>query len=207
MITRRSQIDAFIAQWPIIPGMMDQEALRIILTALDRTYDEEVPGDLVELGCHQGSTSLFLQRYLDTMNPFSGDRPKSLHVYDAFKGLPAPTEKDGEALARFVEGACFGTVEMFLANFLQAGLRPPFMHLGWFTEATYPDPISFAFFDSDRYQSTMDSFDKVWPRLSPGGVIVVHDVALPGCGSGQAVKDFGQPWTEEYGCATIVKGS
>lgn len=195
----RDEIEAFIDQWPIIPGMIDALALRIILEALDAT--REVPGAVVEMGCHVGTTSLYLQRYLDAYAPH-----KTLHVVDSFRGLPARTLSDRGDPGPYVEGACFGTRDQFTAHFAEAGLRLPVIHEGWFAEITdYPRPISFSFFDGDLYSSIMTSFEKVWPRLLVGGRIVVHDLDLVGCGSRWACQDFGQPWTEEYGCATLVK--
>jgi O-methyltransferase len=46
-----------------------------------------------------------------------------------------------------------------------------------------PDKIAFAFLDGDFYESIRDSLRLVGPRMSEGGVIVVHDYtnpALPG---------------------------
>ena len=57
---------------------------------------------------------------------------------------------------------------------------------GWFCdlgESDLPSLISFAFLDGDFYESIRDSLRLVGPRMSRGGVIVVHDYtnpALPG---------------------------
>lgn len=194
----RADIDAFIAQWPVIYGMMDATALAVILGALDQT--RTVHGAVVEMGCHFGSTSLFLQRYIDAFMP-----QKALHLYDAFQGLPERTAEDGPEPERFLKGACRTGPDMLIKHFVEAGLVLPTIHAGWFIEATYPDAISFAFFDADLYQATMDSFEKVWPRLTVGGRVVVHDMDMVGCGTRRACEVFGHPWTEEYGCATLVK--
>ena len=52
------------------------------------------------------------------------------------------------------------------------------IHEGFFgdiPDAEYPSPVAFAFFDGDLYSSIYQSFEKVWPKLSHGGVVVVHD--------------------------------
>jgi predicted O-methyltransferase YrrM len=36
-------------------------------------------------------------------------------------------------------------------------------------------PISFCLLDVDLYQPTISALRKVWPMLSPGGIIVVDD--------------------------------
>ena len=38
------------------------------------------------------------------------------------------------------------------------------------------------------YESTLDSLENLYPRLSPGGFVIVDDGALPPCR--QAVDDF-----------------
>ena len=46
-----------------------------------------------------------------------------------------------------------------------------------------PEQIAFAFLDGDYYASIRDSLALVWPRLTPGAVIIVDDYAnekLPG---------------------------
>jgi O-methyltransferase len=194
----KAEIVQFVAQWEVIWGMNDARAISIILSALDQTH--EVPGAVVEMGCHFGTTSLFLRRYMDRYMP-----DKALHLYDGFRGLPERTVEDGPEPMRYVKGACCAGADLLIKHFLEAGLVLPTVHAGWFADATYPDVISFAFFDADLFQPTMDSFAHVWPRLSIGGRVVVHDVGLVGCGTRRACETFGHPWTEEYGCATLVK--
>jgi len=43
------------------------------------------------------------------------------------------------------------------------------------------------------------------PRDDTTMTMMVHDLDLVGCGSRRACQDFGHPWTEEYGCAILVK--
>ena len=62
---------------------------------------------------------------------------------------------------------------------------------GWFSE-TLPklDAKSFAIIrlDGDLYESTMDALQALYPRLSPGGFVVVDDYALRS--SRTAVHDY-----------------
>ena len=73
-------------------------------------------------------------------------------------------------------------------RFLRAGLPVPVIKKAWFnklTEADLPFKIAFAFLDGDLYESIKDSLRLVGPRMSEGGVIMVHDYnnpALPGVG-------------------------
>jgi len=66
-------------------------------------------------------------------------------------------------------------------RFEEAKLRPPEgIHKGFFgslADEEYPRPVAFAFFDGDLYSSIYQSFERVWPKVSDGGVVMVHDFA------------------------------
>lgn len=125
----------------------------------------EVEGDVVELGCNVGTTSLFIQQAL---LPFD----KKFHVYDSFEGIPEPQEIDETDLKG---GMAKTTREVFESNFESRNIPIPEIHVGWFKDQEYPEKICFAFFDGDMYSSIMDSFEKVYSRMPKGGIVIVHD--------------------------------
>lgn len=154
--------------------MISAEGVQIILRELANT--DEVPGDVVELGCNIGTTSVFIQDYLKGSKLF--------HVYDSFEGLPDKHTKDTNQTERqFSKGQCLTNLDQFLNTFYKEDKPLPEIHIGWFKDAELPEKISFAFFDGDFYTSIMDSWEKVYSRLSPGAVVCVHDYGwdvLPG---------------------------
>lgn len=128
-----------------------------------------VPGDVVELGCHVGETSKILQRVIEKRAPSF----RQLYVYDSFQGLPAPDSEKGDG---FVEGTLKCDRQDVIENFVNNNLRIPTIVEGWFKDAeVLPEQICFAFFDGDLYSSIKDSFELIWDRVSPGGIIAVHD--------------------------------
>lgn len=134
-----------------------------------------VEGDLVELGCNQGQSSVLIQKVID-----EHDAARQFHVYDSFEGLPTVRAEDGAT--PFVAGQLKTMPELLLANFARYGLRPPILHKGWF-DATLPselpDKICFAYLDGDLYDSILISLRYVYPRLSRGAVCVIDDYADP----------------------------
>lgn len=87
-------------------------------------------------------------------------------------------------------------VEQVKANFARYGLlddRVEFL-AGWFADTLAAAPIeSLAVMrlDGDLYQSTIEALSALYPRLSPGGYVIIDDynnVELKGCR--QAVTDF-----------------
>lgn len=151
----------------LLSEMVSEEHIEIVLDCLKKTKDIE--GDVVELGCNVGTTSVYIQEFL---------KDKEFHVYDSFEGLPEKTKND---ITNFSKGSCKTTKEIFINNF--RGKKIPIIHEGWFKDAVYPDKISFAFLDGDFYSSIIDSLEKVYPRMSKGGIIAIHDYQwsrLPG---------------------------
>jgi len=150
-----------------------------------------IEGDIVELGCNVGTTSIFIQRWLDITNS-----DKEFNVYDSWEGLPEvlPVDESQGSGPSFKKGSCKTSKESFINNFKQRNLKLPKIHSGWFKEIPdeeYPNKIAFAFLDGDLYSSIMDSLNKIYHKMSKGGIIIIDDCGwnvLPGCK--KAVDDF-----------------
>lgn len=153
-----------------------------------------VPGNIVEFGCYTGTTSLFIRRLLDKYNQ---SKQRAFHVYDSFEGLPPKTVQDHNAAGiDFEAGKLYVSKADFTKAFRAANLQLPVIHKGWFSHlnaSDVPDAIALAFLDGDFYQSIIDSLRLVWPRMNPGGTILIDDYkreTLPGVE--QAIADFFQ---------------
>lgn len=122
---------------------------------------------------------------------------KKLWIYDSFEGLPEKRVEDESVMGvDFKQGELLVTKREVKLRFLKAGLPVPVIKKAWFSELTsedMPAKIAFAFLDGDFYESIRDSLRLVAPRMSKGGVMVVHDYtnpALPG------VKKAVDEWRE-----------
>ncbi len=138
----------------------------------------QVPGDVVELGCHEGITAVVLQKTLDE---HASDQ--RLHVFDSFEGLPAPGVEDWrDGVPATEAGALAVGEERVRRTFEKYGARVPEIHKGWFNDTLateLPARIAFAHLDGDLYASTKVSLEYVYPRLSRGAVVVVDDYHDP----------------------------
>ena len=139
-----------------------------------------ISGDLVELGCYKGDTSLMLAELIRGSD-------KKLWIYDSFEGLPEKSEQDQSAVGEnFKAGELLVTKREVKERFLRSGLPVPVIKKAWFNEldsTDLPSKICFAFLDGDFYQSIKDSLRLVELCMMKGGVILVHDYkngALPG---------------------------
>lgn len=177
---------------------------RAILTAARQCLG--VPGDFVEMGCYRGDTSMLLAEVLwesekngeqvETRQRNDGDERqgearrssrKKLWLYDSFEGLPEKEPVDESIMGvDFEKGVLAASRRELKQRFLRSGLAVPKIVKGWFGELTdkdLPVEIAFGFLDGDFYQSTRDGLKLIWPRLSEGGKLLVHDYAneaLPG---------------------------
>lgn len=145
---------------------------------LRQIIKNDIPGDVVELGCALGNTSAFIVK---TMRRFKSN--KEFHVFDSFRGLPAPTVEDGKN-NMLSEGEICVPMEQFVKNFLQSSgqCRLPVIHEGWFKDMLargLPDKISFAYVDADFYEPTLFALEQLYPCLSPGAVVYIDDYRHP----------------------------
>lgn len=195
---------SLLAKYPLVSDQVSKDQLHVILGELE-TVLPKLDGAVVEFGCYVGTTSLFIRRLLD-----AHEDTREFHVYDSFQGLPPKTAQDqSRAGDQFQAGELAVSKKQFVQQFQRAGLRPPFVHKGWFANlvpADVPEQIAFAFLDGDFYESIRDSLRLVLPRTQQGGVIVVDDYAreaLPG--AARAVHELlpGKPIRTQHNLGVI----
>jgi O-methyltransferase len=173
-------IDSILRKQMLLSGMVSVEQMHILLKTIDEVI--HLDGELVELGCNMGTTSVYIQRYLQEIKT-----TKRLHVYDSFEGLPKGNKFDEISLhKKYEKGSCKCAEFEFIDSFKISKLNVPIINKGWFSEISddkYPNQICFAFFDGDFYDSIIASFDKVYHKMVTNGKILVHDFGyqwLPG---------------------------
>lgn len=157
-----------------------------------RVLEDEVPGDLIETGVWRGGGSILMRGVLKAY----GDSQRTVWVADSFEGLPAPDGQRfpadrGDEWWTFTELAV--PLEEVQSNFARYGLLDEQVRFlpGWFADTLPPAPIdrlAILRLDGDMYGSTMDALDALYPRLSPGGFVIVDDYELPACR--EAVTDY-----------------
>jgi O-methyltransferase len=126
-------------------------------------------GAVLEVGCNVGRTSVWIQQIIQDFAP-----GRELHLFDSFQGLPARGSQD----TLLDEGQLAASEEEVAANFREWGLPAAHIHAGWFKDTlpvSCPAQVCFAYLDGDYYESILTSLEYVYPRLAPGGMILVDD--------------------------------
>jgi O-methyltransferase len=137
-----------------------------------------IPGEMAEVGVYKGATAKLICEA-------KGEAP--LHLFDTFSGLPEPSPQDDGFFTGGMFSGQLDEVRQYLVGYQNLSFYP-----GLFPETGEPvvdKSFSFVYLDVDLYQSTKDSLEFFYPRLSTGGVILSHDYQYPGVR--QAFKDTG----------------
>ena len=180
------------SDWPVhAETMVGLARLEQLQQAIETVLAENVPGDLIETGVWRGGASIFARGVLAAHN----DTERTVWLADSFQGLPPPDPAypadEGNTLHAVSELAV--SLDEVQANFARYGLLDEQVRFleGWFRDTLPTAPIKTLAglrLDGDLYESTIVALDALYPKLSPGGYVIVDDYALPMCR--QAVDDF-----------------
>lgn len=115
-------------------------------------------------------------------------RGRLIYGFDSFEGLPEQTAADNDHGKEFV-GSCAATRQDVIETFETWGIPLDDTRLvkGWFEE-TVPaiceemPPIAALRLDGDWYESTRICLEYLYPKLVPGGVVILDDyLTWTGC--------------------------
>ncbi|MFL9893311.1 TylF/MycF/NovP-related O-methyltransferase [Paraburkholderia sp. RL17-381-BIF-C] len=175
--------------------MCDDVLLDNVVELARVVIDERVPGDFIETGVWRGGVTILMRAALTAF----GGVGRGVWVADSFAGLPAPDPVTDlrDAIWHHLMRAV-GLLRSDLATvreaFARVGLldrRVRFLP-GWFAD-TLPDApierLALMRLDGDWYESTRVALESLYPRLSPGGFVIVDDYGLP-TGCARAVDEY-----------------
>lgn len=137
----------------------------------------QVPGSLAELGVHQGASARLIHHYCPE---------RRFYLLDTFEGFAAKDLKAEGMPVGFNGEAAFANTSLELARRNIAPVSDTLRFIqGWFpqsaTEEMRADRFAFVHLDADLEAPILAGLEFFWPRLSDGGMIVVHDYnAWPG---------------------------
>jgi O-methyltransferase len=141
----------------------------------------DVPGVLVEAGSFKGSSTAKFSLVAEAIG-------KRLVVFDSFQGLPDNNEAhersiEGHSIQGWFGGGNFhGTLDEVRENVARYGCIDVCEFVpGWFEETlpSFNEPVAAAYVDVDLASSTRTCLRYLYPRLTPGGVIVSQDGDFP----------------------------
>jgi hypothetical protein len=170
-------------------GMHRLQQLRDCILHLQRS---EVPGDLIETGAWRGGATIFMRAVLKA----HGDTTRRVWVADSFMGMPQPARAafPQDIASRFhMQPHMIVSLDDVKRNFARYDLLDDQVQFlaGWFRDTLPAAPIdhlALMRLDSLMYESTTESLEFLYPKLSIGGYVIIDDYYTPLCTA--AVDDY-----------------
>ena len=171
--------------------MIGSKRLNNLQFCIEDVIKNGVAGDFIETGVWRGGSVIFMQGMLKAFQ-----ENRRVFVADSFQGVPPPNvEKypiDKASTLHEVE-LLKVTKEQVERNFQLYNLLDSnvvFLE-GWFKDTLNTDLITelaILRLDGDLYESTIDSLNALYHKLSRGGYIIIDDYKHPACRA--AVTEF-----------------
>ena len=170
------------------------DRLQAVIDAVRHCVRRELPGAFAECGVWRGGSVLAMILTLREL----GRTDRDLWLYDTFEGMTAPTERDVSPLdppaletwrraqadrarpwQEFFDPEQFNE-EAVRSTLLATGYPAERLHVvRGPVEETLPrhaaDALALLRLDTDWYESTRHELEQLYPRLVPGGVLIVDD--------------------------------
>lgn len=165
--------------------------LTALIDAVRHCIRRDVPGDFAECGVWRGGSVLAMILTLQQL----GAEDREVHLYDTFEGMTEPTEHDtspfhppalelwesssGRPWKEFFDGRTNARSAVH-ETLLQTGYPAELIKLvEGPVERTLPgaapERLALLRLDTDWYESTLHELRHLYPRLVPGGVLIIDD--------------------------------
>lgn len=161
----------------------DLPRLYALLLNINQVMQEDVEGDFAEIGVYRGNSAAVLAHYARQYN-------RSVFLFDTYEGFEQRdlTGIDAQKLHEFGDTS----LDMVRQNVGDGSIA---FVKGYFPETVTDDVAQRSYavvhLDCDLYAPVKAGLEFFYDRLSPGGVIIIHDYANP-CweGTRRAVDEF-----------------
>jgi O-methyltransferase len=152
---------------------------------IQRINKDKISGDIAELGVYKGESS----QLLHLMAP-----DRTLHLFDTFEGFTGTDLQPETGVASTYSTKNFADTSINKVLKKIGGIPENIkVHAGYFPQsASDVGDVTFALvsLDADLYNPTKAGLEYFYPRLSPGGVIFIHDYNHKWEGLMKAVDEF-----------------
>jgi O-methyltransferase len=162
--------------------MVGVDRLQSLRQLTQQALDEKVPGDFIETGVWRGGCCILMRGILAANEVHD----RAVYVADSFAGVPLPRPElypadRGHRFDLHTELAI--PIETVKENFRRYGLLDDQVVFvpGFFSDSLPGldvGPFSLVRLDGDLYESTYVALENLYPKLSPGGFLIVDDYGV-----------------------------
>jgi hypothetical protein len=170
--------------------MTSPERLFALISAVEYVLHADVPGAFVECGVWRGGSVMAM---LETLNR-RGSGEREIYLYDTFEGMPPPDGRDVDREGRGAQEQfatsdrvgesgsdwCYADLEAVQRNVHSIRYpRESIYFVKGDVENTIPErapeQIALLRLDTDWYSSTLHELKHLYPRIQPGGILIIDD--------------------------------
>jgi O-methyltransferase len=203
----RSALVPLLYRYP--PFVLAPERLYLFMHHLIQTKD--VPGAVVEIGCNLGGTAVIAKRMLDRLNA-----NKTYICIDTFDGFVGEQFETDAALGTPVkdQNLFSGNSRELVSKIMHRhGCSDVKLIQGDVTkipDTELPEQCSGVLLDVDLTEPTYVALQRFWPRITPGGFILVDDCQDGGSwkariGYSEFCRETGCPEQYTYGMGILSR--
>lgn len=180
--------------------MVSSERSGGLIAAIEYVSKAGIPGVFVECGVWRGGSVMAA-----ALTFLRVEDPRELWLYDTFEGMTRPDERDVDyngvpALNEWTDGQVYQSLgpetsfdavrdavastsyDMSLVTMVRGKVEDTI-------PGDVPPSIAILRLDTDWYESTIHELEHLYPRLSPGGVLIIDDYGYY-TGARQAVDEY-----------------
>lgn len=180
--------------------MTSPERIYGLCLAVEHVARHRIPGAIVECGVWRGGSAMAIARSLE----HAGDRTRRIVLFDTFRGMTPPKDLDFDLLGRSASdlmkvqdptsslvwaAAPLDDVQRNLATTGHDNVEYVEGDVLVTLPGRAPDELALLRLDTDWYESTKHELIHLFPRISPGGVLIVDDYGH-WSGARQAVDEY-----------------
>ena len=163
-------------------SMVPNEGVVELRRAAQHIAKHKIEGAIVECGVYRGGCMMAVAITLQELN-----EKRPLYLFDTFSGMPQSGENDRDFVGRDAETYrpddnqwCYAKRDEVEQNMLATGYDMKLVHLvQGMVEDTIPgkapEQIALLRLDTDFYESTYHELVHLYPRLMPGGILIIDD--------------------------------
>ena len=151
---------------------------------IERLKKDTIIGDFAEVGVHKGETAKII---------YEMDSSRTLHLFDTFEGFNEADLKHETQKEKKFSTTEFSDTSLEEVKKEIGGGENVLYYPGYFpSTAKGLDKLQFAFvhLDADLYLPTIEGLKFFYPKLSAGGVIIIHDYNHTWDGIKKALHEF-----------------
>lgn len=183
--------------------MTSPEAIVTLAAAVRHLVETKTPGAFVECGVWKGGSMMAIARTLLGL----GHTSAQLYLFDTFEGMTAPSEHDVSRSGRTAQSLLAEDAErdtsLLWARAPLDAVQAALGRVGYPAENLHfvkgsveetlpgsaPEQIALLRLDTDWYDSTRHELEHLYPRLVPGGVLIIDDYGWWG-GARKATDEY-----------------